>query len=68
MAKLGRPVSTTPAKFTGVDIDMTLLEEVHRAVKERRITKRAFFEAALRLELHMETAADKQPSQLALGA
>lgn len=42
---------TPPWKRIGVGIEETLIERVDRAVRERGISKRAFYEAALRREL-----------------
>lgn len=42
---------TPPWKRIGVGIDETLVELVDRAVRERGISKRAFYEAALRREI-----------------
>ncbi len=40
-----------PSKLSGVRLSLSLLEECDRAIAERGVTKREFFERALRREL-----------------
>lgn len=50
---MARPVSKPPSKLSGVRLSLDLLEACDEAIRERGLTKRAFFEQALRRELEM---------------
>ena len=48
---MARPVTMPPSKLSGTRLSIDLLEECERAIRERGLTKREFFERALRREL-----------------
>lgn len=60
---MARPVTMPPSKLSGVRLSIDLLEKCDRAIQDRGLTKREFFERALRRELEAgvgDTTADGQ--------
>lgn len=50
---MARPVTMPPSKLSGVRLSIDLLEECDKAIRDRGLTKREFFERALRRELEI---------------
>lgn len=63
---MARPVTMPPSKLSGVRLSIDLLEECERAMRERGLTKREFFERALRRELEARTPDTTTDGQEAL--
>lgn len=53
-----------PSKLSGVRLSLSLLEECDRAIAERGVTKREFFERALRRELGLPEPADRSSQEM----
>lgn len=64
---MARPVSKPPSKLSGVRLSVDLLEACDRAIAQRGLTKREFFERALRKELGLPEPINEIQDQLDLG-
>ncbi|MCP9625241.1 hypothetical protein NMK54_34410 [Nocardia otitidiscaviarum] len=63
---MARPVTMPPSKLSGVRLSIDLLEECDKAIRERGLTKREFFERALRRELEIGASDPDAADQEAL--
>ncbi|MBF6358274.1 hypothetical protein IU449_27635 [Nocardia higoensis] len=66
LTTMARPVSMPPSKLSGVRLSIDLLEACDEAIRERGLTKREFFERALRRELVLGQPEPEAPGQEAL--
>lgn len=63
LTAMARPVTMPPSKLSGVRLSIDLLEECDKAIRERGLTKREFFERALRRELEIGALSSEMASQ-----